>query len=275
MKLFKFGAIVAGALLSASLVACGGNNQSTSTSNANTGAAKTYTIATDTAFAPFEYAEADGTYVGIDVEMFQAIAEDQNFLYELKPVGFDAALQSVQAGQADGVIAGMSITNERKQVFDFSDPYYDSTVCCAVKPGGEVKSLEDLKDKYVAVKNRTMSQKWADSLKDQYGFTTTTFDGSDIMYQDVVAGNSVACFEDTPVMSYAITRYSGTQGKEGVNLEIISEAGTTSDFATPYGFAVNKGANSELLSKFNAGLANIKQNGTYEKIVSKYVKTVQ
>ena len=275
MKLFKFGAVVVGALLSASLVACGANDQSTSTDTSYAGAEKTYAIVTDTAFAPFEYAEDDGTYAGIDVEILHAIAEDQGFLYDLKPVGFDAALQVVQAGKADGVIAGMSITDERKQVFDFSNPYYDSTVCCAVKSGSEIKSMEDLKDKNVAVKNGTMSKKWADSLKDQYGFKTTTFDSSDVMYEDVVTGNSAACFEDTPAMSYAITRHADTKGKEGADLEIISEVEATSDFATPYGFAVSKGSNPELLKKFNDGLANIKQNGTYEQIVTKYVKSVQ
>ena len=133
--------------------------------------AKTYVIATDTAFAPFEYAESDGTYVGIDIELLAAIAADQGFEYELNPVGFDAALQNVQSGQADGVIAGMSITDERKEVFDFSEPYYDSTVCAAAKAGGDVKSLDDLKGKNVAVKNGTQSSLWAESIADQYGFT--------------------------------------------------------------------------------------------------------
>lgn len=261
MKLKKFGAAVSGAILAVALVACGGSNTQTQTDTTK------YTIATDTAFAPFEYAEADGTYVGIDIELLDAVAKDQGFEYELNPVGFDAALQNVQAGQADGVIAGMSITDERKEVFDFSEPYYDSTVCCAAKADGDVKSLADLKGKNVAVKNGTMSQSWAESLKDEYGFTPVTFDTSDVMYQDVEAGNSVACFEDTPVMSYAINTGQ-------VKLNIVAEAESTSEFATPYGFAVNKGANAELLKKFNDGLKNIKENGTYDKIIAKYVNSV-
>ena len=275
MKLKNVGALFTGALLAASLVACGGSQGSqsaSSSSGASGGASKTYTIATDTAFAPFEFADATNTYKGIDVDILAAIAKDQGFEYTLNPVGFDAALQNVQAGQADGVIAGMSITEQRKQTFDFSDPYYDSTVCCAVPANSEVKSLEDLKGKNVAVKNGTQSQEWADSIKDQYGFTTTTFDTSDVMYQDVEANNSAACFEDTPVMSYAIGQYEETSGKEGKNFKIISEVEADSKFATPYGFAVNKGANAELLKKFNDGLANIKKDGTYDKIVSTYVK---
>ena len=191
----------------------------------------------------------------------------ETFTYELQPVGFDAALQAVQSGQAQGVIAGMSITDERKQVFDFSEPYFDSTVCAAAKTGGDIKSLDDLNGKTVAVKTGTMSEAWANSLAQEYGFTTVTFDTSDVMYQDVAAGNTACCFEDTPVMSYAISTGN-------VDLELIAEADADSEFATPYGFAVNKGANAELLSMFDAGLANLKDNGTYDEIVAKYVQSV-
>ena len=264
MKLRTFGAAVSGILLAASLVACG--NSSTTDNAGDAGDAKAYTIATDTTFAPFEYAEKDGTYVGVDVDLMAAIAEDQDIQYELNPVGFDAALQNVQSGQADGVIAGMSITDERKEVFDFSEPYYDSTVCCAVAADSDIKSLEDLKDKNVAVKNGTMSQKWAESIADQYGFTMTVFDDSPTMYEEV-GGNSVACFEDTPVMSYAISTGN-------VKLSIIAECDADSEFATPYGFAVAKGENADLLQKFNAGLANLKESGKYDEIVGKYVQSV-
>lgn len=266
MNFKKFGAIFSGALLAASLVACGGTEEAADTTTTDDASeAKVYTIATDTAFAPFEYAEADGTYTGIDIELLDAIAEDQGFEYELNPVGFDAALQNVQAGQADGVIAGMSITEERAEVFDFSDPYFDSTVCVAVPITSNIKSLEDLMDKNVAVKNGTMSQAWAESIAEEYGFTMTTFDSSDVMYQDVEAGNSAACFEDTPVMGYAIRTGA-------VDLTTIAEAAADSEYATPYGFAVNKGDNAELLKMFNDGLANIKADGTYDKIVDSYLK---
>ncbi len=252
-----------GSVASLALAACGGSQTGDSE-----GAATVYKIATDTTFAPFEYAEADGTYVGIDVDLLAAIAADQGFQYELQPLGFDAALQAVQANQADGVIAGMSITDERRQIFDFSEPYYDSTVCAAAKVGGDIKSLDDLKDKTVAVKTGTMSESWANSMKDQYGFTPVAFDTSDVMYQDVEAGNTACCFEDTPVMSYAISTGN-------VNLALIAEAAADSEFATPYGFAVNKDVNGELLSMFDAGLANIKQNGTYDEIINKYVQSVE
>lgn len=288
MKLVTFGALCS--LLAFSVMGCSSGSDSAASSSssaatsssdvaataasssssseavvtADTANGQTYSIATDTAFAPFEFANASGTYEGIDIDLLDAIAADQGFAYDLNPLGFDAALQAVQANQADGVIAGMSITDERKEVFDFSDSYYDSTVCCAATADGDIASLEDLRGLTVAVKKGTQSEAWAESIADEYGFTTIEFDTSDIMYQDVAAGNSAACFEDTPVMGYAISTGN-------VDLKIIEEVDATSEFATPYGFAVNKGMNSELLSMFNAGLANIKADGTYDAIVAKYV----
>lgn len=253
-----------GSITTLGLAACGGSG------DAAEGAAdaKSYIIATDTVFAPFEFTDEAGTYIGIDIDLLAAVAADQGFAYELNPVGFDAALQNVQSGQADGVIAGMSITDERKEVFDFSEPYYDSTVCAAALSTGEIASLDDLKDKTVAVKNGTQSASWAESIAEQYGFTTVTFDDSATMYQDVVAGNTACCFEDTPVMSYAISTGN-------VDFKLIADCGADSEYATPYGFAVNKGDNAELLAAFDAGLANIKENGTYDEIVAKYVQSVE
>ena len=97
-------------------------------------------------------------------------------------------------------------------------------------------------------------------LKDKYGFDITYFDDSATMYQDVKTGNTVACFEDQPVMSYGVSQANG--------LEIVAEE--KDNFSTPYGFAVLKGQNADLLKMFNEGLKNIKANGTYDEIVAKY-----
>ena len=85
---------------------------------------KTYIIGTDITFAPFEYKDAEGDYKGIDVDLLDAIAKDQGFNYELRPLGFSAALQALETNQVDGMIAGMSITPERQESFDFSEPYF-------------------------------------------------------------------------------------------------------------------------------------------------------
>ena len=114
----------------ASLAACGSSapkqtassGASGDASAAGTDAGKTYLIATDTTFAPFEFQNESGEFVGIDMDLLKAIAEDQGFSYEIQVLGFDAAVQSLQAGQSDAVIAGMSITPERQDTFDFSEP---------------------------------------------------------------------------------------------------------------------------------------------------------
>ncbi|MBR6894627.1 MAG: transporter substrate-binding domain-containing protein, partial [Lactococcus sp.] len=83
-----------------------------------------YKIASDSLFAPFEFQNSDKQYVGIDVDLLKAIAKTENFKMKMDFVGFQTAVDQTQAGHADGMIAGMSITAERKNVFDFSDPYF-------------------------------------------------------------------------------------------------------------------------------------------------------
>ncbi|WP_230304613.1 MULTISPECIES: amino acid ABC transporter substrate-binding protein/permease [unclassified Rhodococcus (in: high G+C Gram-positive bacteria)] len=223
-------------------------------------AGRTYVIATDVTFAPFEFQNEQGDFVGIDMDLIREIAEDQGFTVEVRPLGFDAALQAVQADQADGVIAGMSITEERKQVFDFSDPYFESGVQMAVLAGNdEVASYADLAGKRVAVKNGTEGAAFAESIKGEYGFTTVYFADSASMYDEVRTGNSVAVFDDYPVLAYGIAQGNG--------LKTVTEK----EAGANYGFAVNKGRNPELLTAFNAGLQNLRDNGRYDEIVESYL----
>lgn len=246
------------------LAACGGNNNA-GTDDANAASddasGKSYIVATDTTFAPFEFTDENGDFVGIDVDLLAAVAADQGFKYELNSLGFEAAVAALESNQADAVIAGMSITAKREKKYDFTDSYYQSSVCMAVKSGSDIKGLEDLKGKTVAGKNATQSLSWAESIKDEYGFEITYFDSSDMMYQDVQTGNSVACFEDTPVMEYGVAQGNG--------LEIVAKE--EDEFASPYAVGVMKGKNAELVEMFNAGLANIKESGEYDEILAKYL----
>ena len=228
------------------------------TKAAEAGAGKTYVIYSDNAFAPFEYLDtASNSYVGVDMDIMAAIAEDQGIKYEMHNEGFDASMGAVQSGQADAMIAGMTITDERKATFDFSDPYFDDGQVIVAKEGTK---LEDLKGKTVAAKTSTVGGEYAESIKDQYGFTINYYEGSDNMYQAVLTGTDVACVEDFSVIGYAI--------KTGqVKLQIISDAPAN---VKGYGFAVQKGKNAELIEKFNTGLANIKASGKYKEILAKY-----
>lgn len=223
---------------------------------------KEWIIAMDTVFRPFEFTDENGNFVGIDVDVLDAVAKDQGFNYAIESLGWDAAVAAVQAGQADGLIAGASITDERKASgWIFSEGYYNATQTFVVPADSDIASYEDLSGKNVAVKNGTAGADFANSLKDEYGFTVTVFEDSPTMYQDVILGNSAACVEDTPIMADSI--------KVG-NLALKIPEGMESDGA-PYGFAIMNEANQELLDMFNAGLANIRENGTYDEIIVKYL----
>ena len=247
----KFLSLILAAVMCLSLVACGGAGNSAD-----------YVIATDKGFSPFEFQDADGNIVGIDMDILAAIAEDQGFTYDLQYVGWDAAIAACQAGQANGMIAGASITDARKESgWIFSDGYYDATQGMAVASDSAITGFADLAGKKVAVKNGTMSNQYAESIKNEYGFEVVTFSTSPDMYQAVMGGQVDACLDDTPILKYNI--------KIG-ELDMKYVDGTENEPAQ-YGFAIFDSANQDLVDKFNAGLANIKANGTYDEIIAKYL----
>ncbi|WP_368645591.1 amino acid ABC transporter substrate-binding protein/permease [Alkalibacterium putridalgicola] len=219
-----------------------------------------YIIATDVTFAPFEYQNEDGEYIGIDIELLAAIAEDQGFEYELRPMNFSAGLQALEGNQVDGMIAAMSITPERENSFDFSEPYIDAGPVLAVhEDNDEITSYDDLDGKTLAVKIGTTGAQFADELAEDYDITINQFEDSANMYEDVAAGQADAAVEDYPVMAYAI--------QQGLPLKLPTE----SEEGYPVGFAVNEDQNQELLEMFNAGLTNIKEDGTYDEIMDTYL----
>lgn len=268
------------------LTACGGSDTADTTAAATTAAAtgttaaadttaaaaettaatadsdKVWQIVTDTAFKPFEYTDDSGKLVGIDVDIVAAIAEDQGFKYEIKSIGWDASIAACQAGQADGMIAGASITDERKSSgWIFSDGYYDANQSMAVAENSDITGFDGLKGKSVAVKTASMSADYAESLKDQYGFEITYFEDSPTMYQAVVGGQVAACFDDTPIMASNIK-------DTGLGMKIVD--GTGNDPAE-YGFAIFDSSKQELVDMFNAGLKDIKANGKYDEIIATYL----
>ena len=246
----KFFALVLAILTVASLAAC------------QTSSNDVWVVATDTVFKPFEYTDADGNFVGIDVELLAAIAEDQGFEYELQSLGWDASIAACQAGQADAMIAGASITEERKGAgWIFSDGYYTCTQSMTVATNSDIKGFEDSEGITVAVKTGTQGATYAESLKDEYGFEITYYEDSPTMYQAVTGEQAVACFEDTPIMKASIL-------DGGLELKVLDN---TANEGSDYGLAVFDSANQEFLDMFNAGLANIKASGKYDEIIAKYL----
>ena len=241
-----------------SLFGCAGS----SVKNADASGEKVWKIATDTAFKPFEYRDSNDEFVGIDMDILAAIAEDQGFKYELQILGWDASIAACQAGQADGMMAGASITDYRKKAgWIFSDGYYDANQCMAVAADADIGGFEDIRGKSVAVKTGTMSAEYAESLKKKYGYTIVTFEDSPTMYQAVIVGQVAACIDDTPIMAANI--------KDGdLPIKLLPETGND---PAAYGFAIFNKDNQELIDMFNAGLKNIKANGKYDKILKKYL----
>ncbi|MDR0691136.1 MAG: ABC transporter substrate-binding protein/permease, partial [Streptococcaceae bacterium] len=222
-----------------------------------------YVIALDLTYAPFEYQESNGQYVGIDVDLIDEIAALSGFKIKKKFVGFQAAVDQVQALQADGIIAGMSMTPEREKSFLFSKPYYDPKIRLTVKKGNSnhLKTYKNLKGKVVGAKIGTASAYFLEANKDKYGYKLKLFDAADGMYDSLNINDAVAIMDDEPVVAYAI--------KQGKKLELISH----SEAIGKYGFAVKRGQNEELVQMFNEGLAYLKKTGKYQKIIDKYTKS--
>ena len=129
----------------------------------------------------------------------------------------------------------------------------------AVANKSKVDSLDDLKGKTVAAKTGSSGAMYAQRMAKKYDFKITYFNDSNTMYNDVIIGNTVAAFEDQPVMAYAI--------QQGTKMKIVTDPAD----GNWYGFGVKKGDNAELLKKFNEGYAKIVKDGTYDKIVNRYL----
>lgn len=218
-----------------------------------------YIIGTDTTFAPFEFRDPSGELVGIDIDLMKAIAEDQGFRVEFRSMGFNAALQALSANQVDGVIAGAGITEERQEVYDFSDPYFTGELTIAALEGSDFSGWEDLEGESVAVKTGSLSEEWARKMQQQYDFEINALDQTTTMVESVKSGHDAALVDDLPIIAYGIQQGSG--------LELVSEPEPTGD----YGFLVNKGQNQELLAMFNEGLANLQESGEYQEILDHYI----
>lgn len=250
----KFLTVALAAVMCAGLASCGTDNE------AGDNSGKTYVIYSDNSFAPFEFLDSEtNTYVGVDMDILAAVAKDQNFSYEVKNEGFDASMGAVQSGQADGMIAGMTINDERKQTFDFSDGYFEDGQIMVVAKDSTIASESELAGNVVAAKIGTMGTEYAESIKETVGFDTVNYEDSPTMYTAIENGTNVACFEDRSVVEWAIKN-------ENLNLKTVGEVINPKE----YGFAVKKGENAELLKLFNEGLKNIKASGEYDEILAKY-----
>ena len=242
------------------LAACGDSEEESGGGESGGGEGDVYRVGIDTTYPPFEF-EKDGEYTGIDIDLINAIAENQGFEIEFNPMDFGGIIPALQAGQLDVAIAGMSITDERKEIVDFSDPYFDAGLSLVVADdNSDITSLEDLEGKTVAVKSGTTGAQFARDNEAEYGYEISQFEDSPSMFQEVSNGNADVLLEDYPVIAYAIA-------ESDLALKTVGDRLT----GDQYGIAVLKGENAELLEQINAGLQELRDSGEYDEILNKYI----
>ncbi|MBO9357121.1 glutamine ABC transporter substrate-binding protein GlnH [Bordetella petrii] len=213
-------------------------------------------VATDTAFVPFEFKQGS-TYTGFDIDLWAAIAKELDLKYKLQPMDFNGIIPGLQTKNIDVALAGITIRDDRKQVIDFSDPYYESGLAILVaNDNSDIKSAKDLAGKSVAVKTGTAT---VDFMKKEVpDAKLRLFPNIDNAYLELATGRVDAAVHDTPNVQY----YANTAGKGRVKVVGTVKSG---DF---YGIAFPKG--SDLVAKVNQALATLKSSGQYDEIYTKW-----
>jgi glutamine transport system substrate-binding protein len=247
-------------MLTVFIAACGSSNEETGKSDEKAKDQEVYKVGIDVTYPPFEFKEGN-EYKGIDIDLINAIADNQGFKIELSAMDFGGIIPAMQANQLDVGMGGMSITDDRKKVVDFSNPYFDAGLIVVVKEDNKTtKTFEDLKGKTVAVKKGTSGANYTYEKAKDYNIKVVQFNDSPSMFQEVANGNADALIEDYPVITYAIAQ-------KDLGLKTVGDRLT----GDQYGISVLKGKNSELFEKINKGLEEIKKDGTYDKIIATYL----
>ncbi|MCL2577852.1 MAG: transporter substrate-binding domain-containing protein [Defluviitaleaceae bacterium] len=218
-----------------------------------------YRIYAENFFPPFHMLNVEtGEFYGFDIDILEAIATDQGFKVELHHVGFAAALGYLETGTADGMIAGMSITEERREWLDFSDGYFLTGQILVVPEGSPINEFANLTGETVAVKIGTIGASFGEQIAEQYGFDLVYYEDAPSLHAAVIMGDAAAAIDDRPVIEFAI--------HQGIPLE------TRGDTLNPryYGFAVRLGEFPELIGMFNQGLANLRTSGYYYELLARY-----
>ncbi|MFI5934111.1 basic amino acid ABC transporter substrate-binding protein [Actinoplanes sp. NPDC051494] len=221
------------------------------------------TTCTHLPYAPFQAKDETGKVVGFDVALIDLVAEKLGVKQEIVDTPFEGIKSGsdLNAGKCDVAAAGMTITDERKQVLDFSAPYFDATQALAVLTGNQVKTLEELKGKRLGVQGGTTGE---DYIKTQV--KDKSLDIEVVSYKDLAAlqqalatNQIAAAVNDLPVWNEYIRANPG---------KIAVAAGF--DTGEQYGFAVKKG-NAALLKSVDEALAAARSDGTYDKIYTNWI----
>lgn len=216
------------------------------------------TVCTHLPYEPFQYKEG-GKIVGFDVDLVDLVAEDLGLEQSIVNTPFEGIEtgQTMNTGKCDLAAAGMTITEERAQVMDFSDPYFNATQALLVKKGAGYDSLESLSGKTLAVQVGTTGQEYAEQNAPD-DVELKVFEDLALLTAAVKTGDVEAAINDNGVLYDYVEQNPDTE----VSVEF--------DTGEQYGFAVAKDQNDKLLQTVNDVLAQAMKDGTYEKLFRKY-----
>ncbi|MDQ3397340.1 MAG: basic amino acid ABC transporter substrate-binding protein [Deinococcota bacterium] len=215
------------------------------------------TIGSDTTYPPFEVVAEDGTITGFDVEVMNAICERVNCQAQFQTAAWDGIFPALAAGEFDMVVSGVTITEERAQIVDFSDPYLSYGQAVVVRAGDGDIGAEALRsgDYTVAAQIGTTNEAQAIELAGEAN--VRAYDTFDLAFLALVNGDVNAVISDEPTAREFVELYAG-------QLE-VSDTGLTSE---ELGFAFRQG--SDLIDPINAGLAMIREDGTLDALYTKW-----
>ncbi len=223
-------------------------------------APKVYTVGTDAAYAPFESQNEKGEIVGFDIDVVKAIAAKAGFEVKFVNTPWEGIFNALGQGDRDMVVSAVTITEERKQTMDFSDPYFDAAQLIAVKEGSKVAKFADLKKLKVGVQTGTTGDEAVTKLLGKTSTNIKRFESTPLALKELESGGVDAVVADNGVIVHYVANNPGGKFKTVSDAEFVPEQ---------YGIALKKG-NAELLALVNKGLAGIKADGTYDKIYAQY-----
>src|SRR5690625_3937917 len=187
------------------LAACGDSGDDSASTDegddGDSGDKEVLTVATDNGYVTFEFIdEESGDLVGFDIDLVTALAEEAGYEVEFETLEFDGIVAGISSGRFDVAIAGMTITEEREEEIDFTQPYYEAGLILAVKDGtDDIESIDDIDGKTVATRNGSTSQ---DYLEENTAEDIEAFPAITEAYQYVLAGRADAVLYDLPNVQY-------------------------------------------------------------------------
>lgn len=239
-----------------------GEQQSTASASATPAATdKTYIVATDASYAPFEYMEGNQV-VGFSHDILKAAGEKEGIKLNFVNTPFEGIFANVEKGDSDIALASITITDERKQRVDFSDPYFEATqMIVTAEKGSDVKSFKELKSRSVSVQNGTTADLILQDLQGKNSGTIKRFETMPLAFKELISGGVDATVGDNGVVQNFVANNPNVKLNTLVDPEFPKEQ---------YGFAFRKNRSDDLREKINKGLATIKADGTYAQIEAKW-----